>query len=320
MNPIRKFTVLPFVAVVLTSAAACSDKATLTDEATTTDTLVSAEWLKAHIDDPNLIVIDATVLVTMDAHGNYESVSGRDEYEKGHVPGAVFADLKDDLRNSESELEFGLPSPQEFAASMGALGVGDESFVVIYDNMGSSWAARIWWMLRWVGFDNAALLDGGLDAWTTAGGELSTAKPAFSPATLTIELRSRLIADQDEVRASITDSDINLVDALYPAHYRGEMAMYEQPGHIPGARNIPVTSLFSESGQFRSQEKLAAILDGEKDKRTITYCGGGIAASTDAFALVRAGYTDVAIYAASLEEWAANPDNPMDVVLEFDDE
>ena len=106
---------------------------------------------------------------------------------------------------------------------------------------------------------------------------------------------------------------------MFPAHYRGEMAMYEQPGHIPGARNIPTSSLFTETGHFKPEEDLNTVLEGDRSKRTITYCGGGIAASGDAFALVRAGYTDVAIYAASLEEWAANPDNPMHVVLEFDD-
>lgn len=302
------------------SIGGCSDRITDAPETPAIDSLVSAEWLKQNIDAADLVVIDATVFITMDAHGNYESASGKAQFDDGHIPGAVFADLKGNLRDSDSPLEFGMPAPEEFATAMQALGVSDDSRVVIYDNMGSSWAARIWWMLRWIGFDRAALLDGGLTAWTAAGGELSTETESVSPGTLTVKARPHVIAYQDEIHASMEDDSIELIDSLHAAHYRGEMAMYDQPGHIPGARNIPVTSLFTETGQFKNADDLNAQLEGDREKRTITYCGGGIAASGNAFALVRAGYTDVAIYAGSLEEWAANPDNPMDVVLEFEDD
>ena len=113
------------------------------------------------------------------------------------------------------------------------------------------------------------------------------------------------------------DENIRLIDALPEIHFRGEWTMYDRPGHIPGAVNIPVTSLFDESGHFRPDDELAALFQGEKGTRTITYCGGGIAASADAFALTRLGYTDVAVYDGSLDEWTANPDNPM--VIDLDD-
>jgi len=300
--------------------AGCSEDAVETATPPSIDSLVSAEWLIENADAPDLVIIDATVLVTMDAHGNFESSNGRPQFDEGHIPGAVFADLKGDLRDPDSPLEFGIPSPEQFAAAMSALGVSDDSRVVIYDNMGSSWAARVWWMLRWIGFDRAGLLDGGLNAWTAAGGESTTENSPVSPGELTINLRPQMIADQEEVRAAIADDNVELVDALPAAHYRGEMAMYDQPGHIPSARNIPVMSLFSDDGRFKSELELESLLEGEKSKRTITYCGGGIAASGNALALLRAGYSDVAIYAGSLEEWAANPENPMDVVLEFDEE
>jgi thiosulfate/3-mercaptopyruvate sulfurtransferase len=280
------------------------------------DTLVSVQWLKEHLDDPDLVVLDATVIVESDAAGNLQSVNGRANYEAGHIPTAGFADLLGELSNAESSLQFGMPSPEEFAAAMGALGVGDDTRVVIYDDMGSSWAARVWWMLRWIGFDRAALLDGGLNAWTAAGGELSTEPVLRAARTLTINLRPELIADQDEVRASIDNDAVNLVDALPEIHYRGEWTMYDQPGHIPGAVNVPVTSLFDEAGQFRTDEELSELVAGDRKARTITYCGGGIAASADAFVLTRLGFTDVAIYAASLEEWTANSDNPMEINLE----
>ena len=279
------------------------------------DTLVDAEWLKKHLDDPDLVVLDASVIVEPDEAGNLRVINGRANYESGHIPNAGFADLMGDLSDPDSQLQFGIPSPEQFAAAMGKLGVGDDSRVVLYDTMGSSWAARVWWMLRWIGFDRAALLDGGLSAWTAAGGSLSTEPVNRAPRILTVELRPELIAGQEEVRASIDNDAVRLIDALPAIHYRGEWTMYDQPGHIPGAINVPVASLFDEAGRFRPVDELAALFDSDTDKRTITYCGGGIAASADAFTLTRLGFTDVAIYAASLEEWTANQENPMEIDL-----
>jgi thiosulfate/3-mercaptopyruvate sulfurtransferase len=310
------------LAAVFLVLAACSEAPTPTGGSTAEiepramDTLVDVEWLKAHLGAPDLVVLDATVLVEADGAGGMRSVNGRASYAEAHIPTAGFADLMGDLSDPDSPLQFGMPSPERFAAAMGALGVGDDSRVILYDNMGGSWAARVWWMLRWIGFDRAALLDGGLNAWTAANGELSSEPVERRPRTLSVKLRAELIADEDEVRAAITDDAVNLVDALPDIHYRGEWSMYARPGHIPGAVNTPVTSLFDDTGRFRPDDELSGLFEGDKGARTITYCGGGIAASADAFALTRLGFTDVAIYAASLEEWAANPDNPMDIVLE----
>jgi thiosulfate/3-mercaptopyruvate sulfurtransferase len=277
------------------------------------DSLVSAEWLLEHIDDPDIVVLDATVVIEADATGSFKNINGRASYEAGHIPGAGFADLMDELSDQDAELEYTIPAPEAFAVAMGALGVGDDSRVVLYDRMGGPWAARVWWMLRWIGFDNAALLDGGLNAWTEAGGELSTEPVPRSPRTLGVNLRPGLFADQEEVRASIDNDAINLVDALPPIHYRGEWTMYSKPGHIPGAINVPTTTLFDESGRFLPDEELATTVGEDRGVRTITYCGGGIAASIDAFVLTRLGFDDVAVYDGSLAEWTANPDNPMDI-------
>ena len=106
---------------------------------------------------------------------------------------------------------------------------------------------------------------------------------------------------------------VSLIDAMPGAHYRGEMAMYARPGHIPTAKNVSVMSLLDENGRYRPQEELTTLFDGGADARAITYCGGGIAASSTAFVMTRLGYTDVAVYTGSLQEWAADPDNPMEV-------
>ncbi|MCI2286205.1 hypothetical protein L3081_25720 [Colwellia sp. MSW7] len=167
------------------------------------DTLVTAEWLKQHINDSDIVILDCTVVTMPDANDprGLHNVSGRPDYELGHIPNAGFADLKDELCKSNGPVEFDLLSPEQFCASMSELGVGNDSRVVLYDANYTGRAARVWWMLRWVGFDNAAILDGGLAAWTSTGNELSL-EPVSRPAQqLTSNPRPELIAQHDEVLA-----------------------------------------------------------------------------------------------------------------------
>ncbi|MGB7450750.1 MAG: sulfurtransferase [Lysobacterales bacterium] len=276
-------------------------------------TLVSTQWLSEHLDDADLVVLDCSVLVEQDENGGMRSVSARSVYEKGHIPGAGFADLTGDLSDNDSPYEFALPTPEKFSAVMGALGVGDDSRVVLYDNFGSGWAARVWWMLRSVGFDRAALLNGGLGAWTAEGRPLSTQAAKQPVRQLTPSPRPGLIADRNEVFESISNDSIHLIDAMPESHYRGEMVLYDWPGHIPGATNTPAFSLLDESGRYLPDDELAALFHGDRDMRTITYCGGGISASSDAFILTRLGYNNVAVYISSLQEWTNDLNNPMEV-------
>lgn len=280
------------------------------------DSLVSAEWLSRHLADPDLVVLDCTVNQVAEQGGGFHNVSGRAEFEKGHIPSTGFADLKGELCDANSSIEFAVPTPEQFCAAMGALGVGDDSRVVLYDTSYSAWAARVWWMLRWVGFDRAAILDGGVRAWSAAGRSLST-EPASRPVKrLTPAPRPGLIADRDEVFTAIDKAEVKLIDTLPAVFYRGEKTLYARPGHIPGAKNICSLDLLDESGHFRPDEELAAMHGGDRHARTITYCGGGIMASANAFAMTRLGFTNVAVYTASLQEWAADPANPMVVELD----
>jgi thiosulfate/3-mercaptopyruvate sulfurtransferase len=246
------------------------------------DSLVTAEWLSQHLDDPNLVVLDCTVMVEMLEDGGVRVVSGQSHYKSGHIPTAGFADLMGDLSDNESPFQFAVPTPEQFASAMSALGVGDDSRVVLYDASNSGWAAP-----------------------------LSTEPASRAASHLTVALRPELIADRDEVFASIENDAVSLIDAMPAAHYSGEMVMYDRPGHIPGALNVPASSLFDDSGRFRSNDELASMIESDRNARSITYCGGGISASADAFILTRLGFTDVAVYAASLQEWAADPSNPM---------
>lgn len=277
------------------------------------DTLVSAKWLHEHINDPELVVLDCTVVTMPDEEAGFHNVSGRPDYELGHIPGAGFADLMVELSDSTSPIEFAIPTPEHFCAAMGALGVGDDSMVVLYDTNYSAWAARVWWMLRWVGFDNAALLNGGMAAWTVSGWPLSTEPVSRPEKKLTLKPRPDLVADRDEVLAAIDDKSVHLVDTMPAEFYRGDATIYARPGHIPGASNTNGLDLLDGSGHILPDDKLATIIKDDRSTRTITYCGGGIMASLNAFAMTRLGFKDVAVYTASLQEWAADPDNPMDV-------
>jgi len=275
------------------------------------ESLVTADWLHHSFDDPNLVILDTTVQIDFDKDGNIVVSSGRDAYKKGHIPSAGFADLTSDLVDTDSPYPYAIPTPEKFASAMAGLGVGDKSRVVLYANGYSAWAARVWWMLRWIGVDDVAVLDGGLSAWTAAGYPLSTAPVERDRATLSVSLRPQLIADRDEVFAAIDDKNVVLIDAMPSAHYRGDLVMYGRAGHIPSSVNIP--TVFSEDGYFLSDKTLHGLHRFDHDKRYITYCGGGISASANAFVMHRLGFTDVAVYMNSLEEWAANPANPLTV-------
>jgi len=273
--------------------------------------LVSAKWLSQHLHDPDLVVLDCTVKIELTEDGDMQAINGRASYNAGHIPGAGFADLMVDLSDTDKPIGYALPTPEKFCEAMGRLGVGDESRVVLYDSGNSVWAARVWWMLRWVGFDNAALLDGGLKAWKKGDQTLST-DPASRPANmLTVNVRPEMIADRDEVLAAIKKEDVHLIDSMPEPVYQGQMSMYPRAGHIKSALNIPVLNLIDQSGQFKPLEELAGLHPKDHSGRYITYCGAGIAASGNAFIMVRLGFKDVAVYTASLQEWTADPANPM---------
>jgi thiosulfate/3-mercaptopyruvate sulfurtransferase len=276
-------------------------------------TLVTTGWLAEHLGDPDLVVLDCSVRVEQDGSGGFRSVSGKADYEAGHIPTAGFADLLGDLSDGNSSYQFAMPTPEQFVGAMGTLGVGDDTRVVLYDSFGSGWAARVWWMLRWIGFDRAALLDGGLGAWKAEGRPLSTEPAKYPARQLTSAPRPRLIADRDEVFAAIGDDEVHLIDAMPESHYRGEMVLYDWPGHIPGAINVPSMSLLDETGRYRPRDELTALFGDDPATRTITYCGGGISASSSAFILNRLGFSNVAVYMASLQEWTTDPNNPLEV-------
>lgn len=283
--------------------------------------LVTTDWLAANLANPNLRVFDCTVYLRPrdDGKPGYAVVSGREDWSTSHVPGSGFADLPGDLSDPESPLRFMMPSAGQFADAAGRYGIGDDSDVVLYDRAGNMWAARIWWMLRAFGFDRARILDGGWTAWLAEGRPLSSSPAAYLPATFTPRPRPELIADKEDVLAAIESGQTCIVNALNGAQHRGEVAPYGRAGHITGSVNVPAmgaggvvdpeTQRYLPAEEIRKRFEAAGARAGE---RIITYCGGGIAASSAAFAATLAGFSDIALYDASLSEWAADPSLPVE--------
>ncbi|MDY7106915.1 MAG: sulfurtransferase [Actinomycetota bacterium] len=275
------------------------------------DHLVDTAWLEGRLGDDDLRVFDCTVVLRPGDSGGFVAESARPAWERGHIPTSGFADLTGELSRSDTDLRFVVPEPADLAAAFGRLGIGDDSTVVLYDSAGSMWAARVWWMLRHVGFDRAAILNGGWKAWTVEGRAVSTEPAAHPPATLTPSPRPELIADKAEVLGAI-GGDVRIIDALGATQYRGETDTYGRSGHIPGAENVPAMSVVDpDTGRFLPDDELAGRFGTSGESRTITYCGGGIAASLDAFVLHRLGHTDVAVYTNSLQEYASDPAAPL---------
>lgn len=277
------------------------------------DGLVTVKWLKDNLLLRELVLLDCTVETLTGAQDEVSYETGRSMFEQGHIPGAGFADLTRDLADEESDLLFAMPSPDQLRNEMTKLGVHDGSLVVLYDRSFTAWAARVWWMLHWIGFDNAVILDGGQKAWVSEGYDLSDDPYVPDTGDLSLNMRVSAVATQSDITQSFSNSDHELVDTLAPEAFSGSTCAYDRPGHILGASNIFALDFFDKNGCFKSQDAIAKLSKGDPDKRKITYCGAGILASVNAFVMVQLGFRDVAVYMASLQEWASNPDNPMEV-------
>lgn len=238
------------------------------------DMLVTTDWLASELGADDLVVLDCTIFLRMGDDG-YISESGRENFEADHIPGAAFADLNEDLVDATSKLRYAVPTPEHFGAAMERLGVADDTRVVLYDANNSMWAARVWFMLRWIGFDNAALLDGGLKAWQAEGRhvESGASVPIASPVgSLSLNPRPQMIADKAEVLASIDDGATCLIDALPAPVFNGEMQPYKRPGHIPGAVNIAATSFIdADTGRFKPIGEIRALMPDRPEARTVAY-------------------------------------------------
>lgn len=276
---------------------------------------VTPEWLYEQLGDEDLVIVDATTHLNMPPDGSVHIEPGLPSYLDGHIPGAVFADLFTDFSAHDAP-PFTAASSERFAAAAGAIGIGDGRRVVVYDQSSGIWAARLWWQLRLEGFDDVAVLDGGLPAWRAAGYPVSDEQVIAHATDFTPHRRPNLLRSTDEVAAALDDPQTLIINALDPATYRGESPSYPRRGHIPGSINIPVEDLVDPAtGRLRSTSELRTIFDAagalDPDVTPVAYCGGGIAAAGVVHALAVAGRSDAAVYDGSLAVWAADESLPL---------
>ena len=280
--------------------------------------LVSTQWLADHLGSEQLVVLDATVLTATLPSGRTGFVSGHESYViNGHLPGAVFADVIEDLSDPEGTYPFTRPAADAFAIAVGALGIDNDTTVVVYDGALGQWAARVWWLFRAAGYDRVAVLDGGLKKWTTEARELEHGHVEPAPTVFTVVERPELWVTKADVAAIVNgDAAGGLVCGIPPKEFTGEQPSRARAGHIPGSLSVPAARLVDRDtnalvGTEQLRATFAPVLE---DDRVITYCNGGIVAAADALVLTLLGHRNVALYDGSLNEWTADDSAPLTVV------
>jgi thiosulfate/3-mercaptopyruvate sulfurtransferase len=260
--------------------------------------LVAPEVLLAHLEDPDLRLADVRWYLAKPG-------AGRAAYEAGHIPGAVFVDLDADLSAPSGAGRHPLPDPAAFAARLGALGFGTDDWIVAYDDVGGTVAARLWWMLDGLGHRRVGVLDGGLAAWLAIGGPLTTEVPVRPPARLELAARWRKIIDREALRRRL--GSVVLLDGRAPERYRGEVEPVDPAaGHIPTARSAPVTTNLRPDGRFRPGPELRQrfVELGCEGRPVVVSCGSGTNACHHAIAMRLAGLPDPVLYPGSFSDWS----------------
>lgn len=274
--------------------------------------LVSVDELQAHIDDAGWRVVDCR-------HDLRNLDYGSQAYAKGHIPGAVFAHLDRDLSGEKngSNGRHPLPDAAAFAARVGAWGIGPDTQVVAYDNEGGIFAARLWWMLRWIGHEKAALLDGGLPGWRRGKHALSPDVPSYPQVEFPLRLRPDALADLAYVMDRLDSPEMLLLDARSPERFAGEEETLDPiGGHIPGALNRFYFDNLDDAGcYFKPAEELRAefaqVLAGRQPETVVQQCGSGVTACLNLLAMEIAGLKGSRLYPGSWSEWCSDPGRPM---------
>ena len=276
------------------------------------EALVGTDWLAANLANPRLRILDASFTLPG------ITPTARENYDRGHIPGAVFFDI-DDIAAPGTNLPHMIPSADLFAHKIGALGVGDDDRVVVYDSAGLSSAGRAWWMLRLFGHHNVALLDGGLPRWRAEGRPLETAPPSPTPRRFTARFDPSLVRNKAALLVNLASRQEQVIDARATARFDGsapEVRPGLRSGHIPGSRNLPYDRLTDpETRQIKSAEALAALFRDAGvalDRPIVTSCGSGVTACALAFALYLIGHPGVAVYDGSWSEWGLPGDTPVE--------
>jgi len=273
-------------------------------------TLVDAATLAAHLDDPAWLVVDVR-------HQLADTAYGDRVYADGHIPGAAFLHCDRDLSGpvTGSNGRHPLPAPEKLAARLGEVGIGPQTQVVVYDDAQGMIAGRLWWLLRRLGHENVAVLDGGLQAWQAANGALTAELPRRRPVSFVAKVRDTMV-DADYVQSFLQTSRMHLIDARSPDRYRGENETIDPVGgHIPGAVNRFFRENLQADGRFKPAAALRAewlaVLAGAAPEQVVHQCGSGVSACHNMLAMEIAGLSGSRLYAGSWSEWCADCRRPV---------
>lgn len=273
-------------------------------------TLVSTEWLHAHLKDPDLRILDGSY---------YLPQMGRDprtEYDAAHIPNARFFDI-DDVADHGSDLPHMVPPVEKFMSRMRAMGVGDGHQVVVYDGMGLFSAARVWWLFKLMGQNNIAVLDGGLPKWQSEGRPVEDLPPVIRDRHMTVRRQNQMVKDVTQVSAASKLGDYEIIDARSPGRFRGEEPEPRaglRPGHIPGSKNVCFKDLLNADQTMKNPVEIRQIFEVagvDFNKPAITTCGSGVTAAVLSLGLERIGKTDHSLYDGSWSEWGMFPTVPV---------
>ena len=279
--------------------------------------LVETDALEVELGANDLRIIDCNVVMGAKPGGGYDIRSGREDYDAGHIPGAVFLDFLSELSGEHPSLKFMMPAAEGFGHAIGNAGIGNDHRIVLYSRGINFWATRLFLMFRAFGFDKCRVLNGAWDKWAAEQRPTTIETPNLPIADFTANLQPGQIIGKDEVLAAVQRKDTCLINALSPEIFSGEAvnAAYGRPGHISGSVNLYAHDLIDKSDNTFADattlnEKFQAV-GAFNQENIITYCGGGISATTDSFALMLLGRDDVALYDGSMTEWGPDESLPM---------
>jgi len=282
--------------------------------------LISCEELAAALGNANLRIYDCTTYLEPTPPGSddpYIAVPGRKTFEKAHIPGAGFLDLQGEFSDATTRLRFMMPPMAQLEEAFARHGFSRGSRVVLYSIGTMMWATRFWWMLKSLGFDNAAVLNGGFDAWK-AQARPTESGPArgYPPGDFQAAPRPGFFVDKSTVLAATKERETAIVNALGPQFHKGlEPSRYGRPGRVPGSVNVPAATVVDANKNFvtlADAEAKFAAQGVTRDKRVICYCGGGISATIDLFLLHQLGFQNLTLYDGSMGEWAKDPSLPIE--------